>query len=503
MNERSSGKWSNVIYMYVAALSGGILCLWAIAQYGQHFGRSDEAGHASALVMGERPSLLHEIVRGLGNNFGSPLGSIILQVLTILVASRLCGSVLRQLGQPRVVGEIIAGICLGPSLLKAAFPELHGLLFPEASLPGLFLISNFGLILFMFIVGLELDLQSLSAQAKSALLVSHLSIIVPFVLGAGLAVLLFDEFGPHGFGFLSFALFMGVSMSITAFPVLARIIQEQNLTRTNLGAVALTCAAIDDVTAWCILAVVVGIVQSHSSAGAYGVVSLALVYAGTAVFAVRPLLRMWLAPVISGASRIAPTKLGVVFMILLISCLLTESIGIHAMFGAFLAGTIMPEDGGFKARLVASIEDVSTLILLPVFFAFTGLRTEIGLLSDVHSWLIAGFVIAVAVIGKMGGSMVAARFTGFDWRESAGLGSLMNTRGLVELVVLNIGYEIGVLTPKIFTILVLMALVTTMMTGPLLRLLGIVGPDAARPINADPSSPVRWARNRSQSAPAE
>ena len=306
-------------------------------------------------------------------------------------------------------------------------------------------------------------------------MISHFSIILPFVLGAGLALFLFGEFGPHGFGFLSFALFMGVSMSITAFPVLARIIQEHNLTRTTLGAAAITAAAIDDVTAWCILAVVVGIVQSGSSAGAYAVVSLALVYAGIAVFAVRPALRQWLAPSRSGSPQIAPAKLAVVFMILLASGLLTESIGIHALFGAFLAGVIMPEEGEFKAKLVASVEGVSTLILLPVFFAFTGLRTEIGLLNDAHSWLICGAIVAVAVIGKMGGSIAAARFTGLDWRESAGLGALMNTRGLVELVVLNIGYDIGVLTPKIFTMLVIMAIVTTMMTGPLLRLFGIVG----------------------------
>jgi len=482
MDERGSAKWSRVAYLYVAALSAGMVCLWAITHYGQQLGPSNGAGRASPIAVGESQSLLPDFLGGLANNFGSPLGNIILQILTILVTSHVCGLILRRFGQPRVIGEIIAGICLGPSLLKAVFPELHGLLFPESSLPGLFLVSNIGLILFMFIVGLELDLHSLSARAKSALLVSHFSIIVPFVLGAGLAVLLFGEFGPHRFGFLSFALFMGVSMSITAFPVLARIIQEQNLTRTNLGAVAITCAAVDDVTAWCILAVVVGIVQSDSSAGAYGVVSLALVYVGAAVLAVRPVLRRWLVPAMSGSPRIAPAALGGVFMILLISCLLTESIGIHALFGAFLAGIVMPEDRGFKTKLVASVEDVSTLILLPVFFASTGLRTEIGLLNDIHSWLIAGVLIAVAVVGKMGGSMVAARFTGFNWREAAGLGSLMNTRGLVELVVLNIGYEIGVLSPKAFTILVLMAIVTTMMTGPLLPLFGIVGAQATRPV---------------------
>src|SRR4029077_1507648 len=319
---------------------------------------------------------------------------------------------------------------------------------------------------------------SLATRAKSALLISYLSIIVPFVLGAALALVLFEPFAPHQFGFLSFALFMGVSMSITAFPVLARIIQEHHLTRTTLGAAAITSAAIDDVSAWCILAVVVGIVQSGSSAGAVGVLSLAVVYTGLALFAVRPALKRWL-PTSATGSRIAPAKLAVVFMILLTSCLLTESIGIHALFGAFLAGVIMPEEGAFKAKLGASVEDVSPLVLLPLFFAFTGLRTEIGLLNDLDGWLICGLIIAVAVVGKMGGTIAAARWTGLDWRESAGLGALMNTRGLVELVVLNIGYDIGILTPKIFTMLVIMAIVTTMMTGPLLRLFGIVGAKAA------------------------
>ena len=479
MVKHASAKWSSVASIYAAALFGGLLCLWAITRYGQQLPLSDSAAAAgSTVVIGKAQPLFDAVIGELRKNFGSPFGTLILQILTILVASRVCGIVLKRLGQPRVMGEIIAGICLGPSLLGVMLPEVRGFLFPESALPRLFFLSNVGLILFMFMIGLELDLRSLATRAKSALLISHLSIIVPFVLGAALALVLFEPFAPHQFGFLSFALFMGVSMSITAFPVLARIIQEHRLTRTTLGAAAITSAAIDDVSAWCILAVVVGIVQSGSSAGAVGVLSLAVVYTGLALFAVRPALKRWL-PTSTTGSRIAPAKLAVVFMILLTSCLLTESIGIHALFGAFLAGVIMPEEGAFKAKLVASVEDVSTLVLLPLFFAFTGLRTEIGLLNDLDGWLICGLIIAVAVIGKMGGTIAAARWTGLDWRGSAGLGALMNTRGLVELVVLNIGYDIGILTPKIFTMLVIMAIVTTMMTGPLLRLFRIVGSNAA------------------------
>jgi Kef-type K+ transport system membrane component KefB len=479
MVKPASAKWTSVASIYATALFGGLLCLWAITRYGQQIPLADSATAAgSSVVIGKAQPLFEAILGELRKNFCSPFGTLILQILTILVASRLCGVVLKRLGQPRVMGEIIAGICLGPSLLGVVLPEVRGFLFPESALPRLFFLSNFGLILFMFMIGLELDLRSLATRAKSALLISHLSIIVPFVLGAALALVLFEPFAPHRFGFLSFALFMGVSMSITAFPVLARIIQEHHLTRTTLGAAAITSAAIDDVSAWCILAVVVGIVQSGSSAGAVGVLSLAVVYTGLALFAARPALKRWL-PTSASTPRIAPAKLAVVFMILLTSCLLTESIGIHALFGAFLAGVIMPEEGAFKAKLIASVEDVSTLVLLPLFFAFTGLRTEIGLLNDLDGWLICGLIIAVAVVGKMGGTIAAARWTGLDWRESAGLGALMNTRGLVELVVLNIGYDIGILTPKIFTMLVIMAIVTTMMTGSLLRLFRIVGANAA------------------------
>jgi Kef-type K+ transport system membrane component KefB len=448
----------------------GFACLWAIARSGEAlFG----AAHPSA-VIGQAQPLLQAMSEQLRKNINSPLGGLMLQILTILGVSRICGLAFRRLGQPQVMGEILAGILLGPSLFKVLAPAAHAYLFPESSLPRLFFLSNIGLVLFMFTVGLELDLKSLGTRAKSALLISHMSIILPFVLGAGLALVLYSEFAPTKYGFVSFALFMGISMSITAFPVLARIIQENNLTRTALGSAAITAAAIDDVTAWCILAVVVDIVQSGSPIGAWAVVSLAAAYIAFALLVARPAiadLLQWSGP---HSDAIPRTTLAVVFMILLASCLATETIGIHALFGAFLAGVIMPEKGSIKAKLTDSVHDVCTLVLLPLFFAFTGLRTEIGLLNDVHAWLICALVISVAVAGKVGGSVLAARWTGLEWRESAALGALMNTRGLVELVVLNIGYDLGILSPKIFTILVIMAVVTTMMTGPLLRALGVV-----------------------------
>ena len=478
MFERRSASWTTVFYVYAASLLAGISCLWLIAHYGQQLPLSGSVA-AAAPIAASGAGFWQELLAELRRNFNSPVASFVLQILTILVAARVCGLLLRRLGQPRVMGEILAGVLLGPSLLKAVFPELHGLLFPESSLPRLFFLANIGLLLFMFTIGLDLDLKSLASRAKSAVLISHMSIIVPFVLGAGLALLLFADYAPQQHGFLSFALFMGVSMSITAFPVLARIIQENNLTRTTLGAAAITSAAVDDVTAWCILAVVVGIVQSGSSSGAAGVVGLAVAYTALAVFVVRPALARWLPIPPAGASRVPLGTLAIAVGLLLASSLMTETIGIHAIFGAFLAGVIMPEAGALKAKLGAAVEDVSTVVMLPLFFAFTGLRTEIGLLDDLNSWLICAGIIAVAVAGKMSGSIAAARWTGLGWRESAGLGALMNTRGLVELVVLNIGYDIGILTPKMFTMLVIMAIVTTMMTGPLLRLFGVVGPASA------------------------
>jgi Kef-type K+ transport system membrane component KefB len=474
ISKSASARWSSVFFLYATSATGGLLCLWLIARYGQQLSVADGGGIAPAGTIVHGRPLLESIADELRKNFGSPIGGFILQILTILVVSRICGFLLRRLGQPRVVGEILAGILLGPSLLKAAFPEIHGFLFPESSLPRLFFLSNIGIVFFMFTIGLELDLGTLRVRAKSAVLIAHLSTLLPFVLGAALAVFLFGKFGVHRFGFFSFALFLGISMSVTAFPVLARIVQEHDLMRTTLGTASITAAAVGDVTAWCILAVVVGIVQSGSSAGASVVVSLAVFYTAFALFAVRPALRRWLPVPNLAAQRLPPTCLASVFMILLASCLLTETIGIHAIFGAFLAGIVMPDTAGFKAKLVASVEDVGTLVLLPLFFAFTGLRTQIGLLDDAISWMICGGIIAVAVAGKMGGSIVAARWTGLDWRESVGLGALMNARGLVELVVLNIGYDLGILTPKMFTMLVIMAIVTTMMTGPLLRLFGLV-----------------------------
>lgn len=417
------------------------------------------------------------------HNLGSPINSLILQILVIILAAKLCGMVGRLFGQPQVVGEMVAGILLGPSLLKSVAPEVHAYIFPAGSIDRLFFLSHVGVLLFMFIVGLELDMKSLRNKAKSAVVISMASIVVPFALGSALAVVLFDAYGARDKGMLGFALFMGIAVSITAFPVLARILQERGLTRTQIGTTAIACAAADDVTAWCLLAIVVGLAQAGTGIGALWTIGFAMVYLAFMLLVARPLLNRYLT--VSAAHEQPSSKLiGLGLIGLFVSAWVTETIGIHALFGAFLMGCIIPEKNQIRERIVARTRDITTIILLPLFFAFTGLRTELGLLNDASSLWICLLVLLVAIVGKLGAATLAARFTGHSWRGSLIIGSLMNTRGLMELVVLNIGYDLGILGPKIFTIMVVMALVTTMMTGPLLSLLKphLLGGGAALPV---------------------
>jgi Kef-type K+ transport system membrane component KefB len=319
----------------------------------------------------------------------------------------------------------------------------------------------------MFIIGLELDIHLLRHKAHTAVVVSHASIIIPFAMGVSLAYFLYPTFAPPHISFLAFGLFMGIAMSITAFPVLARILHERGLTKTALGSLAITCAAADDVTAWCILAAVIAVVKAGNGISAVFTVLVSVVY----VIAMLKVVRPWLERLetrFDSTESLNRTFAVISFVVLFLSALTTEVIGIHALFGAFLAGASMPAHAGFRKLLASRIEDVSLVILLPLFFAFTGLKTQIGLLNDGATWLVCGLIILVAVAGKFGGSLLAAKFTGQTWADSFAIGALMNTRGLMELIVLNIGYDLGVLSPTVFTMMVLMALVTTFMTAPAL-----------------------------------
>lgn len=441
---------------------------------------------AAAAGAPQTGSALADMAKALAANFEHPLGHLFLQLIVIIAASQLTGRLFTRMGQPAVVGEMAAGILLGPSLFGMLAPDAFALVFPSTSLDALKLLSQIGVCLFMFSVGMELDVKQVRNKAHTAVVVSHASIIFPYLLGLLLAYFLYSHLAAAGANFTSFGLFMGISMSITAFPVLARILQDRRMSKTFVGTTAITCAAVDDVTAWSILAFVVAIVRSTSLVGSALNLALVLAFIAIMVLGVRKGLPRWL-----GAARLEheePSKgtLATIVCVVVTAALCTEIIGIHALFGAFLAGAIMPEMHGFRHKIGVRVENFSSVLLLPLFFAYTGLRTQIGLLNDVQGWLLCLLIIAVATLGKLGGSALTARFTGMSWSESLQLGALMNTRGLMELIALNIGYDLGILSPRIFTMLVIMALATTMLTGPLLTLFG-----ARQTASDDLSQPLR------------
>ena len=395
--------------------------------------------------------------------------SVLVALTTIMVTARLVGALFKRLHQPAVIGEVVGGILLGPSLLGRLSPEAAAVLLPAEAAPFLEVIAQLGVILYMFLVGLELDLRVLRSRVAITVAISVTSIIVPFALGAGMAWALFETLAPAGVGFTSFALFLGVSMSITAFPVLARILNDRGLQRTDMGIVALTCAAINDAIAWCLLAFVVGVTQSTTSAAVQTVVLTAAYI--TLMLTVGRRAMATMVERFDNSPRIGERSLALVLVAVLLSAVATEFIGIHAIFGAFLIGAIYPHESVIARHVTERLEDIVRVMFLPAFFAFTGLRTEIGLVNTLDDWLLCGAIIAVATAGKFGGTVLASKAVGLDWRDSAALGILMNTRGLVELIVLNIGLDLGVISPRLFTMLVIMALVTTLMTSPILSAL--------------------------------
>jgi Kef-type K+ transport system membrane component KefB len=404
----------------------------------------------------------------LWENFRTPLSILLTQIIVILAIAGVFRWLFRRIHQPPVMGEMVAGIVLGPSVLGLIYPPALSFLFPASSLETLRQLSQIGVVLFMFIVGTELNVRHVREKGSTAVMISHASIIVPFLLGTALSLFLYRELAPAGTSFNAFALFIGVAMSITAFPVLARILEDRRLTNTTLGSIALTCAAVDDVTAWCILALVIALVKSTGLASSAMTIGLTVVFALAMFLVVRPQL----ARVIKDPdSQLHRRRLIPLILAFVLACaLLTETIGIHALFGAFVAGVVMPPSTEFRSFLKDKLEAFGSYALLPLFFAFTGLRTQVALLNDWYGWLLCGLIILVAIAGKLGGSMLMGRWTGMSWTHSFSIGVLMNTRGLVELVVLNIGYDLGILPGRIFAMMVIMALVTTFMTGPLLSL---------------------------------
>lgn len=411
-----------------------------------------------------------QFLLGLWHNIQSPLALLLAQIITIIIVARILGWLSLKIGQPAVIGEIVAGILLGPSFAGAFLPAFSTALFPVQSLGNLQFLSQIGLILFMFIVGMELDIKTLKNRAEDAVLISHASIILPFTLGLGLAFFIYTSFAPPGIPFLSFGLFMGVAMSITAFPVLARIVHDRGIQKTPLGVISITCAAVDDVTAWSLLAAVVAVAKAGSLLSTVFTLLLALLYILVMLKIIKPFLNR-VGDLHSSRENLSKPVVAIFLCTLIISAYFTEIIGLHALFGAFVAGTIMPDNARFKNLLIEKIEDVAVILLLPLFFVFTGLRTQIGLINDMNLLGVTGLIILVAVTGKFVGGALAARFVGQNWQNSLSIGALMNTRGLMELVVLNIGYDLGILTPEIFSMMVIMALLTTFMTGPALNLI--------------------------------
>ncbi|MFC5681848.1 cation:proton antiporter domain-containing protein [Flavobacterium sp. MAHUQ-51] len=427
----------------------------------------------SNVVISTQGNSFDDFIQSMLHNFQDPLAILLAQIVMIILTARIFGWFFKKIGQPTVIGEIIAGIVLGPSLVGMYFPEFSAALFPVASLGNLKFLSQIGLILFMFVIGMELDVKVLKNKASEAIVISHASIIIPFAMGIALSYFVYNQFAPQGVEFLSFSLFMGIAMSITAFPVLARIVQERGIHKTRLGAIVITCAAADDITAWCLLAVVIAIVKAGDFVGSLYVISLALLYVLAMLFIVKPFLKR-IGDLYAEKENIGKPVMAIFFLLLIISSYATEVIGIHALFGGFMMGAIMPDIAKFRMIFIEKVEDVSVILLLPLFFVFTGLNTQVGLLNDPYLWKVTAGIIAVAVVGKFVGSALAARFVGQNWHDSFTIGALMNTRGLMELIVLNIGLELKVLTPEVFTMMVIMALVTTFMTGPALDLLDLI-----------------------------
>ncbi len=392
---------------------------------------------------------------------------LLVQIVVILLATRVTGSLFARIRQPRVIGEMTAGILLGPSLLGWIAPSASASLFAADSLAPLYSLSQIGLILFMFLVGTELDTGELRRRGPAAVLVSSAGITFPFLLGAALAVILEMHLSHEGVPLLHFALFVGTAMSVTAFPVLARILAESSLLGTRVGTLAIACAAVDDVAAWSLLAGVVLLVRSPQDAR-----SLPMTLGGSAAFVLfmlfvaRPLLaRLRWVDVDRGGLR--HDRLATLLLTAFASAWVTETIGLHSVFGAFLMGCVLPRDPRLARALKERLEGAVAL-LLPLFFAQTGLRTGVRLLDGVSLWLLCLLILLVAVAGKFGGATLVAHLTGLPWREAAALGVLMNTRGLMELVILNVGLDVGVITPVLFSMMVIMALVTTFMTTPIL-----------------------------------
>ena len=414
------------------------------------------------------------------SDFNKLVAAVFLSIAIVLIVCRIFGYIATKVGEPRVMGEVIAGLVLGPSLLGAISPNLQAMFFPSDVLSALGVVANLGLIFYMFLVGLEVDRGQLKGKVAPAAAISNASVAVPLLLGIAIALPLYKLIGPDK-KFVAFALFMGVAMSITAFPVLARILAERRMLKRPVGALTIACAAIDDVTAWFLIALATTIAVSGTFGDVLKTIAEAAVYIAIMILIVRRVVaRMAIA--FDEVGRIPGAWFAGIIVGVLLSAYVTEEINIAFIFGAFVMGMVMPRHARLSEEITRRIDDFVVTLLLPVFFVYTGLRTNVGLLDRPELWLLTLVLIAVAILGKLAGAAIAARVAGYDWKASAVIGTLMNTRGLTELIVLNLALDVGAITPTLFAMLVIMAVVTTLMAGPLLKLL-------------DPEEPL-WHRRR-------
>ena len=463
----SKGK-KNLLFYVLMLLIFGVL-MYLILEMGSHF-ETTVSSDITQSTKGFFAKGFEIFSDGFDDSLRTPVAMLLLQMIAILFTARIFGWVFVKIGQPSVIGEIVAGIVLGPSVLAYFLPEVSAFLFSPETLGNIHILSQIGLILFMFVIGMELDISEVQKKMKETILISHTSIVVPFFCGMLTAYWTYSEYASGTTPFISYALFIGVAMSITAFPVLARILQEKGMTKSHLGVLSLASAANGDVTAWCLLAAVIAIAQSGTFAGAVYMILFVALFLVFMFFVLRPFLNI-IGNIYRNKEVVTKTIVAFMLLILIISAYVTEVLGVHALFGAFMAGVAMPSNPKFRKILTEKVEDISLAIFLPLFFVSTGLKTQIGLISTHEEWITCLIFILFAVIGKVLGTSVAARVTGESWKNSWLIGSLMNTRGLMELIILTIGYEMGILPPTIFVMLVLMTLVTTIMTGPLMNLI--------------------------------
>ena len=458
-----------VFYIFILLIS--VAALWGTLYLGESLTPSTLRPTAEGAMT--LRGAFADFQTSVSHHADSTIGVLLLQILIILIAARAMGWLFRKIRQPAVIGEIVAGILLGPSLFGRVSPETFDALFPASSLSNIQLLSNFGLILFMFAVGMELRLGDIRKQLRSSIIISHTGIFIPFLLSLPLSYTIYSDYAAGLTDFTPFALFIGIAMSITAFPVLARIIQENNLQRTHLGKLSLSTAAAGDITAWLMLAAIIAIAQSGSlmSTG-YNLLFL-IVYLLVIFGVIRPLFRA-AGKVYNNTEVISHGMVGTIFILLLLSSYITELLSMHALFGAFMLGLVMPEDLSFRKIVTDKIEDVSLMLFLPLFFVSSGLQTELGLIDSPERWALLGVFTLIAVVGKVGGTYISARASGESPRSSIFLGAFMNTRGLMELVVLGIGYEMKILPPAIYAVLVLMTVITTVMTMPMVHMINWV-----------------------------